>query len=190
MANKMLPCTERFQSRTWDGEIVWLYFSIMPIVPFASLPDSARLWVFASDRPLVGAAAASLLSAVDQFLADWRAHGIPLQSSRDWRDDRFLAIAVDVTAEDASGCSIDGLFRVLQTLESHVGSRLVGGGRLFYRTASGIETASRAEFVQRVKDGTVSRDTPVFDTSITSAADWRTRFEQPAAAGWTSPFFA
>ena len=83
----------------------------MPIVPFDTLPDSARIWVFASDRELSGASADTLLAAVDEFLAGWRAHGVPLSAAREWRDDRFLAVGVDVTAENASGCSIDGLFQ-------------------------------------------------------------------------------
>ena len=89
----------------------------MPIVPFTSLPDSARVWVFGSDRPVRGASADTLLAAVDQFLAQWRAHGVPLHCARDWREDRFLAIGVDVNQENASGCSIDGLFRTLQSFE-------------------------------------------------------------------------
>jgi hypothetical protein len=161
----------------------------MPIVPFDTLPDSARVWVFASDRPLTAATADSLLAAVDQFLADWKAHGVPLRCARDWRDGRFLAVGVDVTAENASGCSIDGLFRTLQQLEKTVGARLVGGGRVFYRTKSGIETASREEFADRVKSGEIGRETPVFDTSLTGAADWRNRFEQPAGKTWTAGFF-
>ncbi|MGH7621014.1 MAG: hypothetical protein ACREMU_01620, partial [Gemmatimonadaceae bacterium] len=122
----------------------------MPIVPFAALPDSARIWVFASDRPLDGAAADTLLAAVDRFLADWKAHGVPLQAAREWRDARFLAIGVDITEENASGCSIDGLFRTLHQLEREIGSRLVGGGRMFYRTQAGIETSTREEFAERV----------------------------------------
>lgn len=161
----------------------------MPIVRFETLPDSARVWVFASDRPLAGATADTLFGAVDEFLADWKAHGVPLRCARDWRDGRFLAIGVDVTAEQASGCSIDGLFRTLQQLERDIGTRLVGGGRVFYRTKSGIETATRDEFAERVKEGEVARETPVFDTSITGAADWRTRFERPAGQAWTSSFF-
>ena len=96
----------------------------MPIVPFESLPDNARVWVFASDQPLSGAVADTLLAAVDRFLAEWKAHGVPLPCARDWRDDRFLAIAVDVNTENASGCSIDGLFRTLQQLERSIGTRL------------------------------------------------------------------
>jgi hypothetical protein len=161
----------------------------MPIVPFESLPDDARIWVFASDKPLTGAAADTLLAAVDQFLAAWKAHGVPLSSAREWRDARFLAVGVDVTAENASGCSIDGLFRTLQQLERTLGSRLVGGGRVFYRGRAGIETATRAEFAERVKAGEIARETPVFDTSITAVADWRARFERPAGASWTAALF-
>ena len=161
----------------------------MPIVPFDSLPDSSRLWVFASDQPLSGAVADTLLAAVDQFLASWTAHGAPLRCGRDWRDGRFLAVAVDVNEENASGCSIDGLFRTLQSLERSIGTQLVVGGRVFYRTRSGVEGASREEFEERVKAGDVGRETPVFNTAVTSAADWRGKFEEPAGKAWTSRFF-
>ena len=161
----------------------------MPIVPFTSLPDSARVWVFASDHELTGAAADTLLAAVDQFLSEWKAHGSPLRCAREWRDDRFLAIGVDVDAENASGCSIDGLFRTLQQLERTIGSRLVGGGRVFYRVGSEILAATRDEFIDGIKRGEVRGETPVFDTSLTAAKAWRTGFEQPAESGWTAPYF-
>lgn len=161
----------------------------MPIVSFDQLPDSARLWVFASDRELAGEAEAAVLNAVDEFLTQWKAHGVPLVCARDWRDRRFLAIGVDIDAENASGCSIDGLFRALQHLERSVGSKLVGGGRVFYRTAAGIETTSRDQFVDRVSRGEVTPTTPVFDTGVSAASAWRTRFELPAESGWTARYF-
>jgi hypothetical protein len=161
----------------------------MPIVSFDSLPDSSRVWVFASDRALAGAPADTLLAAVDRFLADWKAHGVPLRCAREWRDDRFLAVGVDVTAENASGCSIDGLFRALQELQREIGAQLVGGGRVFYRANGSIEMTDRADFAARAKRGELSRETPVFDISITDAGAWRTRFEMPAVAAWTHSFF-
>src|SRR5438045_4000531 len=161
----------------------------MPIVPFDSLPGSARVWIFASDPELADARADTLLAEVDRFLSDWKAHGVPLRCARDWRDGRFLAVGVDVSEENASGCSIDGLFRTLQQLERAIGSRLVGGGRVFYRTRAGIETATRDEFAERVREGAVARETPVFDTSLTGAGDWRQKFERPAGQTWTATFF-
>ncbi len=162
----------------------------MPLVPFDQLPDSARLWVFASDQPLRGAPADTLLAAVDRFLAEWRAHGVPLRCGRDWRDDRFLAVAVDVDEENASGCSIDGLFRTFRQLETEIGSRLVGGGRVFYRGAGGVEAASREEFVAQVKSGKISGDARVFDIGLTEAGKWRTAFEQPLSESWAARYVA
>src|SRR5436309_2053496 len=108
-------------------------FDAMPIVPFETLPDESRVWVFGSDRALAGRDAERLLAEVDRFLSQWKAHGVPLTCARDWRDEHLLTVGVDSTREDASGCSIDGLFRVLQTIERPLGTRLVGGGRLLSR---------------------------------------------------------
>ena len=157
----------------------------MPAVSFSELPGSARVWIFASSDALPGATAAPLLAAVDEYLEQWKAHGLPLTCARDWRDDRFLAIGVDQRDAHASGCSIDGLFRTLQRLEPALGTSLVGGGRVFYRGADGkIVCVSRGDFAQQAAAGSIAEDTPVFDTAIVNAATYRERFEQPASTSW------
>lgn len=157
----------------------------MPIVPFDSLPDASRVWVFGSDRALAGAEAERLLAEVDRYLAQWKAHGMALTCARDWRDQHLLTIGVDSTQESASGCSIDGLFRVLQTIERPLGARLVGGGRVFYRDAAGrVQCVGRDRLVELADAGAIANDTPVFDTGLTTAGDWRARFEAPARETW------
>lgn len=157
----------------------------MPRVHFAALPDEARLWVFSAATPVEGAAAQSLLDRVDQELNGWRAHGAPLVCAREWRDHRFLAIAVDEAATGASGCSIDAMFHALQALESVVGTSLVGNGSVFWRDASGtIHSASRPAFRALGASGQVSAETMVFDTAITTVGAWRTAFDKPAHESW------
>jgi hypothetical protein len=163
----------------------------MPIVNFDQLPPNARVWVFASDRPLAGAEAEVLLDDVDRFLEQWKAHGVPLRNAREWRHDRFLAIGVDPTAEQASGCSIDGLFRALQALERALATDLVMGGRVFYRDAKGApRTAMRNEAPMLLERGEITESTPVFDTTITDAQAYRERFERPARDTWVASLFA
>jgi hypothetical protein len=152
----------------------------MPVVDFSALPSNARVWVFASDKPLTGKDADALLTEVDRFLAQWKAHGAPLRSAREWRDDRFLAIGVDPTAEQASGCSIDGLFRGLRELEKSLNTQLVGGGRVFYRDSTGrSQTASRKDVASVVRP-----ETPVYDTSVTDARAYREGFVREASDTW------
>ncbi len=157
----------------------------MPITSFSELPDDARLWVFAASDRIAGERVSGLLDAVDEYLAGWKAHGEPLTCAREWRDDRFLVIAVDQSTAGASGCSIDALFRILQQLQGRVGTSLVGGGRVFYRNRAGsVDAATRADFSSRAVAGELDADTIVFDTTVTSAEGYRRGFERRAADSW------
>jgi hypothetical protein len=165
------------------GNVVAVIRFSMPRINFSSIPDRARLWVFVADRPV--ADPAPLLNAVDEHLAHWAAHGVPLVCARDWRDDRFLAIAVDEAATGASGCSIDGLFRTIGRVQAQVGADLLASGRVAWRDASGsIRVASRAEFDAIARAGTVNGTTRVYETLAETVGEWRSRFERPAAESW------
>jgi hypothetical protein len=157
----------------------------MPRVPFDTLPDDARIWVFASAEPVRGAAADRLLEEVDRFLDDWKAHGAPLTNAREWRHDHFLIIGVDERSAGASGCSIDGLFRIFKGLDSATGTSLLTGGRVFYRDRAGaVRSVTRDELAALANRGEVSQDTPVFDTALTRLGDLRARFETEARRSW------
>lgn len=157
----------------------------MPIVPFASLPPDARLWVFAASRPLTEPEQATLLEAVDPWLAQWTAHGAPLTSGRVLREGRFLAIGVDQRTAGASGCSIDALYRVLGALERTLDTALLAGGRVFWRAADGtVQGGTREGFTAAARRGEVTGATPVFDTTVATPAALATAFERPAAASW------
>lgn len=157
----------------------------MPIVPFETLPDASRVWIFGSDRPLSEAGTTALLRGVDEHLAQWKAHGAPLTVGSQLRDARFLVVAVDQSTAGATGCSIDSLFRVLAGLEGEVGASLVGGGRVFYRGAEGVvQSATRDEVPGLAASGAIGKDTVVFDTSLTDLGRFRTGFEQRAKESW------
>jgi hypothetical protein len=159
----------------------------MPVVPFETLPDSSRVWVFGSDKSLTEEGTNLLLTGVDAHLGDWKAHGAPLTVGREWRDGRFLIVAVDQSTEGASGCSIDGLFRVLLQLQGEVGANLVGGGRVFYRDNHGVvQSTSRDEVAALAQSGVITKDTVVFDTSLTDLGTWRAGFERRAKESWVA----
>lgn len=157
----------------------------MPLVPFETLPDAARVWVFGSDAPLGDESTNVLLKSVDEYLEGWKAHGAPLTVGREWRDGRFLVVAVDQSTAGASGCSIDGLFRVLQQLERSAGANLVGGGRVFYRDNHGaVQCVGRGDVADLARGGAITEDTVVFDTSLTDLGTWRACFERAAKQCW------
>jgi hypothetical protein len=159
----------------------------MPLVRIEDLSDSSRTWVFGADKKLDAGATDLLLADVDRFLSQWHAHGSPLTVARDWKDGRFLTIAVDQSTAGASGCSIDGLFRSLKAMEPRLGASLVTSGLVFYRDKKGaIEAVDRERFSALSAEGKISPKTRVFDPTVTTLGEWRARFELDAAHSWHS----
>jgi len=159
----------------------------MPLVPFETLPDSARVWVFGSDRHIDEEATQTLMKAVEDFLSNWKAHGEPLTVGYEWRFGRLLVVGVDQRTAGASGCSIDGLFRVLQELGPTIGATLVGGGRVYYRDGNGqVQSAERSELKALAASGAILDDSVVFDTSLTDLGSLRSGFEKAARKSWAA----
>ena len=157
----------------------------MPVIPFATLPPESRVWLFGAAAPIDEVDETRLLAAVDGFLLTWAAHGQPLTCARDWRDERFLAIGVDTSLEGASGCSIDGLFRTLKSLEAGIGTTMLDSSLVFYRDAAGfVHGLSRDDFAHLARTGAVDAQTQVFDLSVVDAASYREKFERRANDSW------
>lgn len=156
----------------------------MPLVPFDTLPDDSRCWVFAARAPLDDVDQPRLMTAVDRYLKQWKAHGAALVCGRVFRDEHFLVVAVDERASNASGCSVDGLFRTLQEIEDGIGTSMVGGGNVYFRDGELIHCVPLPDFEQLAVSGDVNGDTIIFDTTVTTLGAYRERFESPAQASW------
>lgn len=158
---------------------------------FADLPNDARLWVFPAVRRLEPAEVEPLLAAVDRHVRGWLAHGHPVVGAHELRYDRFLLVGADERATGVSGCSIDGLFHVLQGLEGGLGVRLLDSAPVWFRDADGeIRSVTRADFRVQVQSGEVGPDTVVFNNTVATVGELREgRWETPLRESWHARAF-
>ncbi len=162
----------------------------MPKVPFEDLPDTARLWTFAASETLSMAQQDALVQTVDAFLDTWRAHGQPLTCARELRHDRFLLVAVDEVATDASGCSIDALVHQVRGLEQELGVTMTDNAPVWYRDGGTVRCATRQEFREMAQRGGVQSDTIVFNNTVQSVGAVRGgKWEVPARESWHGRVF-
>ena len=121
-----------------------------------------------------------LLTIIDTYLADWKAHGAPVQAGRDLRYDQFLIIAANPEVTAPSGCSIDDMTRAIKSLSEKFHVDFFNPMKVFYKEEDGIRVISRNQF----KD-VATTQTTVFDNSITSLSALREgKWELPAAQSW------
>lgn len=163
----------------------------MPRADFRELPDDARLWVFPVQEPLDEDELAALEDAVRTFLDGWEAHGTPLTGGFTVADGRMVLVAVDQASVPPSGCSIDSMVRVLKGLERSFGKRMLNQAPVYFRDESGrIRSLSRSDFRAAAREGRVTPETPVFDTTLTELGAYRAgRLELPARESWHGGVF-
>jgi hypothetical protein len=153
----------------------------MPQVPIDTLPNTARVWIFAAERPLEAEEAKTLLGTTDAFLESWAAHGAPLTCGRDWSHDQFLLIAIDEAAAGVSGCSVDALVGSLRDLEQQLGIEMLNNQPVLYRASAGIARVSRPEFQALAEAARVTEETTVFDNTVTTLGAVREGLWETAA---------
>jgi hypothetical protein len=158
---------------------------------FADLPNDARLWVFAAVRRLEPAEVELLLTTVDRHVRGWLAHGHPVVGAHELRYGQFLLVGADERATGVSGCSIDGLFHVLQGLESELAVRLLDSTPVWFRNADGgVRSASRTHFRAQVENGEVGPKTIVFNNTVATVGELREgRWETPLRESWHARAF-
>ena len=157
----------------------------MALISFDSLPDTARLFSFNSDRALSADEIPALRTEMEGFLGEWTAHRRELEVGYDIRYNRFLLIGVDESLRSPSGCSVDALVAALKSIGSRFGVELVDSPDITYRDGEKVEAVTRSEFERLVESGKVSGTTIVFDRMAPSMGDLRHgTWERPARDSW------
>ncbi len=162
----------------------------MALIPFESLPDTARLFSFNSDRLLTSDETQSLRMAIEGFLSEWTAHRRELQVGYELRYERFVLIGVDESLRLPSGCSVDALHGALKRIGEKFGVELVDSPEITYRNGDHVEAVTRNEFEHLAEAGEVTGTTVVFDRMAPSVGDVRHgTWERPARDSWHARAF-
>ncbi|MBI1317067.1 hypothetical protein GC167_09470 [bacterium] len=152
---------------------------------FASFPDHAPLWIFASPQPLDSETMLQLRSDWTRFAEGWKSHGTPVRSGADGLYDRFWVVVADPQGHP-SGCSIDSAHRFLrQWCEAHH-LDLLDRNWAYYRSESGaIEARTLADFRAWIKT-VETKPRSVFHTGISALSSFRSEFERPLERSWAA----
>ena len=150
------------------------------------LPPTARLWLFAFDRPVVPAA---LLADVEAFCATWTSHGRPVPAMAEALEPGVLAVAAQLSDAEAnagvSGCGIDAMQRAVEAAAERHG-RTLADPLSVIAFAGDWQSVSRPSFRSGVRNGMVNADTTVLDLTPATVGALRAAggVARPAGKTW------
>ncbi|NMH29031.1 ABC transporter ATPase [Flavobacterium silvaticum] len=158
-------------------------------VPFDTLPDEGRIWIYQSNRKFSDEEVAEIASSIEAFLENWAAHGTALEASYEIQYNRFIIIGINQETQAATGCSIDDSVRFIQHLEKKYNVDLLDKMNVTFRNGEFIAHKSLADFKKMAKEKAVSGNTIVFNNLVNSVGEYREFWEVPATESWHSRFF-
>lgn len=157
-------------------------------VSFEKLPDSARVWVYQSNRPFTEEEIPELKSELKNFIHEWTVHGSDLQASFEIKYNRFIIIGVDEDFAATSGCSIDSSVRFIQHLEEKFDVDLLDKMNVTFRQGKYVSYKPLLDFKKLVKARSVSPKTVVFNNLVDTKKELKDYWEVPMEESWHKRF--
>lgn len=158
-------------------------------IPFESLPEESRIWIYQSSRKFSDEEIAAIEKDLVEFLTNWSAHGASLEASFQIKYSRFIIIAVNQEVQAATGCSIDSSVAFIQNLEQKYEVDLLDKMNVAFKQGEFITYKTLLDFKKLAKEKSVSANTIVFNNLVNTIEEFNESWEIPASESWHSRFF-
>lgn len=149
---------------------------------FHNLPDSSRIWLFASEKVLTRQQQDFILDYISEHLRTWNAHKMDLTAGVNIFENYFIVVALDESMNKASGCSIDTLQQTIQNLERKLSVSLMNRLNVYCKIDGKIKCIPSFKLKDKVDS-----DTLFYDLTIQKKEDLNT-YLKPINDGWCTRF--
>ena len=148
------------------------------LTDFNNLPESSRIWVYASEKTLTTEQQNHISNYIAEHLKGWNAHKVPLTAGVTVLENHFIVVALDENINAASGCSIDTLQQTIQELEKELSIDLMNRLNVFCKIEGEIQCIPSFKL-----ESIANADTPFYDLTILTKSDLNT-YLKPISEGW------
>lgn len=150
----------------------------------------SRVWIYQSNRQFAENETAEIQQQLDQFTAQWTAHGHQLKAKAEIRYGFFIILIVDQDSASATGCSIDSSVRVIKEIENAYGVDLFDRFNMAYKLDGQVYVNTKEDFETLITIKKIVPETIVFNNLVQTLAELEEKWEVPLANSWHKSIFA
>jgi len=157
-------------------------------VPFDTMPDEAKIWIYMSNIELNENQLTQLNEKLLLFCNKWTKHNEDLKSSFAIKYNRFIILAVDESFNEISGCAINKSIKLIQNIESEFDIELMNRLNTAFQKDDKIEVVSLPDFKMLAQAEKINGTTIVFNNLATTKVSFEKDWEIPAGKSWHARF--
>ncbi len=149
------------------------------------MSDSARVWIFQSERELSDKDVFVATEQVRSFLDQWTAHNRELDAHGAVFYNRFIVIVLDEEqSSQASGCSIDSLTRYIQNVGDQLDANVLDRQHFYFLLDGKVVGLKMTELPDHLKSNTLKEDSLVFNNLIKTKKELFESWLVPIKDSW------
>lgn len=150
----------------------------------------SKVWIYQSNRRFTDQETAEIQNILNDFVAQWTAHGHQLKAKAEVFHHYFIVLTVDQEVANATGCSIDSSVRVVKEIESKFGLDLFDRFNMAYKIGDDVHVATKEDFETLISIKKIGLETIVFNNLVQTLEDFEQKWEVPLQDSWHKNIFA
>ena len=160
------------------------------ILEFNELAKDSPIWIFESNRELTEAEVNKINIKIKDFITKWQSHNEDVYGAYKIEYNRFIILGADKSKNNPSGCSIDGIFKLIKDIENKHMVMFFDRLTLSYIDKGGEVISSNInDFKDKISKKIVNEDTIVFNNVIREKSQLENNWKIEAAKSWHKKLF-
>ncbi len=152
-------------------------------IPTDFAPD-AKVWVYQSPRDFGERELLEIREQIDQYVMQWQSHGKPVHGYGDVYFGNTLIFIGEETDGGVSGCSTDGMVRLVQSIARQYSVELFDRMSLMFYVQDKYQRLPLNQVKFALEKEYLAMDTLYFDVSVHDYAELRERYIVPLEDSW------
>lgn len=157
------------------------------------IPDdfdiTSRVWLYQSSRRFMITEALSMESLLEDFVQNWKSHGVPVKGFVNLLFGQFIIIMADETASGVSGCSTDSSVRLIKKIEKLYKVNLFDKQTLAFYVKENIQLLPMNQVKYAIQNGFITPDNLYFNNLVSSKEELLKKWIIPVKESWLAQKF-
>lgn len=150
----------------------------------ADFPDHARVWIYQSSRPFIEKEESEVNEQLSQFYEQWQSHGAAVKGWARLLYRQFIVVMADETGAHVSGCSTDGMVRIIKSLEKQYSVNLFDRLSITFLVKEKAEMLPLGQVQYALDKGYIDPGTVLFNNTVQTKKELMERWLQPLKESW------
>ncbi|HRO43571.1 MAG TPA: hypothetical protein PL009_12110 [Flavipsychrobacter sp.] len=156
---------------------------VLTLIP-NDFSDHSRVWIYQGSRPFITKEQKEIDEQLHQFYAQWQAHGEPVKGWAKLLFNQFIVVMADETGTNVTGCSTDGMVRVIKSLERQYEVNFFDRMTLTFLIAEKAEMLPFSQVQYALEKGYINEHTLTFNNIATTKKELLESWLVPLKESW------